>query len=166
MKRIICLLVTSLILFSCASNADRSKETEAEWTAKNERAYEPVDVSAFDDSISHARKSFKNHIPTYKVYNPSQIVGIAENMLYLQNPDGGWKKNYDWLRKYYRNELEGQQNSLKKVPPLDYHIKTNGQPGSPLQGVCSPCLQLDSERPASSFRRLDWLRCLRHNLQR
>ncbi|MBR4463462.1 MAG: pectate lyase [Treponema sp.] len=127
MKRIVFLLVTSVLVFSCASNADRSKETEAEWTAKNERAYEPVDVSAFDDSISHARKSFKNHIPTYKVYNPSQIVGIAENMLYLQNPDGGWKKNYDWLRKYYRNELEGQQNSLKKVPPLDYHIKTNGQ---------------------------------------
>ena len=127
MKRIVFLLVTSVLVFSCASAGDRSKETETEWKIKNEVAYEPIDVSAFHDSINHARKSFKNHIPTYQLYNQSQIVGIAENMLYLQNPDGGWKKNYDWLRKYYRNELEGQKNSLKNVPPLTYQLKTNGQ---------------------------------------
>ncbi|MBQ7158682.1 MAG: pectate lyase [Treponema sp.] len=127
MKRIIFLVLTCLAVVSCASTADRSKETEAEWKAKNEKSYKPIDVSAFNDSINHARKSFKNHIPTYQLYDASQIVGIAENMLYLQNPDGGWKKNYDWLRKYYRNELEGQKKSLQNVPPLTYQVKTNGQ---------------------------------------
>ena len=119
--------VVCALLVSCASTNDRSKETNDEWKAKNEVAYKPISLRPFNDSINHARNSYKDRIPPYPLYDESQIVGIAENMLWLQNPDGGWKKNYDWARKYYRNELEGQHNSLQRIPPLTYQLKTNGQ---------------------------------------
>lgn len=105
----------------------RKNETNDEWRARNEVAYEPISLRPFDDAISHARKEYKDHVPPYPLYDESQIVGIAENMLWLQNPDGGWKKNYDWARKYVRNELTGQHKSLQRVPPLGYELKTNGQ---------------------------------------
>ena len=132
MKRILfsALCVAGLVI-SCGTTTvpleSRQTETEAEWKTKNEQSYQPVSLRAFNDSIDHARKGYKNHIPPYQLYDESQIVGIAENMLWLQNPDGGWKKNYDWARKYYRNELEGQHKSLERVPPLTYQLKTNGQ---------------------------------------
>lgn len=126
MKRFTLLALIAVLFVSCASTPDRSKETLAEWRANNEKSYQPISLRAFNDSINHARKSFKNRIPDYALYDESQIVGIAENMLYLQNPDGGWKKNYDWARKYARNELEGQKKALQNVPPLGYELKTNG----------------------------------------
>lgn len=118
-------------LISCASTTvavdSRKDETNDEWKARNEVSYQPISLRPFNDSINHARNGYKDRIPPYPLYDESQIVGIAENMVWLQNPDGGWKKNYDWARKYYRNELEGQHNSLQRVPPLTYQLKTNGQ---------------------------------------
>ena len=125
MKRIAFLLLTCVLIVSCATTNDRSKETNEEWKAKNTVAYEPISLKIFNDSINHARASYKNHIPDYQLYTEAQIVGIAESMLWLQNPDGGWKKNYDQARVYYRNELEGLKKSLQNVPPLTYQHKTS-----------------------------------------
>lgn len=132
MKRIfLSALCGAGLLISCGTTSvpleSRQTETNDEWKAKNAVSYQPISLHAFNDSIDHARKSYKDRIPPYELYDESQIVGIAENMLWLQNPDGGWKKNYDWARKYFRNELEGQHKSLERVPPLTYQLKTNGQ---------------------------------------
>lgn len=127
MKKIVLLGIACVLCVACASTGNRSKETEAEWKEKNLAVYEPVSLASFSDSINHARSSYKNRTPTYALYTEAQIVGIAESMLYLQNPDGGWKKNYDQARIYYRNELEGLKKSLQNVPPLTYQKKTNNQ---------------------------------------
>ena len=127
MKKIAFLCAVCVLVVSCASTNDRSKETNEEWRAKNSAMYEPISLAAFNDSINHARSSYKNRTPNYQLYSEAQIVGIAESMLWLQNPDGGWKKNYDQARVYFRNELEGLKKSLQNVSPLTYQKKTNNQ---------------------------------------
>ena len=71
-----------------------------------EQMYNPIPMSIFEDSVHHARAWFENYEPPYPVYHESQIAGIAETMLVLQNKDGGWPKNVDWYIKLDDTNLE------------------------------------------------------------
>lgn len=87
--------------------------------------YEAISLKPFNDSIAHARTSFKDNKPPYAIYDDTQIVGIAENMLALQNPDGGWKKNYDWAKINSKSELEALKESVKNVEAITYEKPKN-----------------------------------------
>ena len=59
------------------------------------KTYEAIDLRPLRDSMSHWRKRYgrdRNDL----MYEPTQIVHIAENLLALQNEDGGWPKDVDW----------------------------------------------------------------------
>ena len=94
------ILTAIFISFSCTAVTDRSHESDEEWQKKNLEHYQAIPLSIFKDSINGVRKQFKNNIPPYPIYEDNQIVGITENILALQNPDGGWAKNTDWGRIY------------------------------------------------------------------
>jgi hypothetical protein len=59
-------------------------------------AYDPIDLSAFRDSIHHwqMKDGRGRNDPRYR---KDQVVHIAENLLKFQNKDGGWPTNLDWL---------------------------------------------------------------------
>ena len=82
--------------------------------------YQEIDLSEFRDGFHHARYRFENSVPPWKLYDPSQILGIADNMVYLQNPDGGWAKNLDYQRVYNLKQLLGIQFRNKSVRPVTY----------------------------------------------
>lgn len=60
------------------------------------RPWTAIDLAAFADGLRHAR-SGRAAWP-YRRHRPEEIIHIAENLLLLQRPDGGWPKNVDWLR--------------------------------------------------------------------
>jgi len=63
--------------------------------AAKEKTYEAIDLRPLGDSIRHWRKRYgrdRNDL----MHEPTQIVHIAENLLGLQNEDGGWPKDVDW----------------------------------------------------------------------
>ncbi|MCM1321918.1 MAG: pectate lyase [Bacteroides sp.] len=118
------------VMLSCAANAQTASAASSENAAADsirrealEKNYEPVSLSRFADSVNHARYSYKDSVPPYEIYTERQIAGIAENMLYMQNPDGGWAKNYDYARKYSQPELEKLRASLRTVKPVAYGKK-------------------------------------------
>lgn len=89
-------------LFACASLSSSSGKikSSAKFVYSNQKKFEeyskksfaPVSLKEFSDGFSHARYKYENEIPPYALYSDSQIAGIAENILFLQNPDGGWAK--------------------------------------------------------------------------
>ena len=85
-----------------------------------EKHYPAIDLSEFQDGFNHARYRYKNSVPPWKLYKPTQIIGIAENMVYLQNPDGGWAKNLDFQRVYTVKELKTLQLKNRSVKPVKY----------------------------------------------
>lgn len=89
MFRIACLMVCFLMSFS-AGFAENAGVIQAK-----SRTYEAIDLAPLRDSMSHWRKRYgrdRNDV----MYEPTQIVHIAENLLGLQNEDGGWPKDVDW----------------------------------------------------------------------
>lgn len=69
-------------------------EDAAVEVAKQE-THEAIDLRPLRDSMSHWRKRYgrdRNDL----MYEPTQIVHIAENIVGLQNEDGGWPKDVDW----------------------------------------------------------------------
>lgn len=108
----------------------KKNENQEEFSLRLEKKYDAIDSSVFKDSINHARMSYLKGIPPYDVYEDSQLAGISENMLYLQNADGGWAKNYDWLRKYSLEELQTLREKNKANKPLTYDVKSSGKMSS------------------------------------
>ncbi|MDA0709431.1 MAG: pectate lyase [bacterium] len=58
-------------------------------------SYTAIDLGPLMDSMNHWRKRYGRDRVDRK-YDETQIVFIAENMLGLQNADGGWPKDVDW----------------------------------------------------------------------
>ena len=79
------------------------------------KTWKPISIAHFRDSINHARMTYKHRKPPYDVYQPTQIVHIAENLLAWQNADGGWPKNIDWLRAFSRKELRRLPNGKRNA---------------------------------------------------
>jgi PelA/Pel-15E family pectate lyase len=79
---------------------------------------EPIDLSKFDDDIRHWAEGEGFH-KIYDRYEPSEIVGIADNIIGLQNADGGWPKNVDWLAKIDRDTILKSLSSLEKRSTCD-----------------------------------------------
>lgn len=77
-----------------------------------------IDVSKFDDSIRHWMNEPGRRFP-YQRFDRSQFVGIADNLLRLQNLDGGWPKNVDWLGKLDRDLVFSKLTDLEKSSTCD-----------------------------------------------
>lgn len=92
-----------------------------------ETHYPAVELSEFKDDFNHARYRYKDSVPPWKLYQPTQILGIAENMVCLQNPDGGWAKNLDFQRVYTVRELIKLQIKNKLVKPVKYDFPREWQ---------------------------------------
>lgn len=88
-----------------------------------EKHYTAVSLSEFKDGFGHVRHRYKNSVPPWKLYKPTQILGIADNMLYLQNPDGGWAKNLDFQRVYSKKELVQLQIKNRLIKPVAYGFR-------------------------------------------
>lgn len=83
--------------------------------------YRAIDLSEFQDSFHHARYQYENEIPPWQLYESDQILGIADNILALQNPDGGWPKNLDYQRIFTQDELEQLPLQEFSSSTLDNH---------------------------------------------
>lgn len=118
------LAVVSCTSSSCVSEPLSTDEEEAAFKKLCETRYNSIDISAFGDGFNHARYQYKDSIPPYELYDTDQILGFAENMIYFQNPDGGWGKNFDLQRKYTLGELRQIQKEHKSIAPVTYHLKT------------------------------------------
>ncbi|MBQ0051701.1 MAG: pectate lyase, partial [Treponema sp.] len=129
----ICVFLT--VFGGCASsNNTDGPETgtqlnpQSDFTKLVQQEYSDISISDFSDGFNHARYQYKDSIPPYELYDTTQILGFAENMVYLQNPDGGWAKNLDFQRVYSLSELESIKEKNKSVPPVTYelHSTSNG----------------------------------------
>lgn len=94
------LVVTFVALSQAGLVAEPVEVTEAK-----AKAWTPISVGVFADSINHATTKEVEQKPSYRQYAPQQIIHIAENFLAWQNPDGGWTKNIDWTRAYSIDEI-------------------------------------------------------------
>lgn len=94
---------------------------------KTEMHFRAIDLSEFQDAFHHARYRYKDSIPPWKLYQPTQIIGIAENMVCLQNPDGGWAKNLDFQRVYTIRELIKLRLTNRSVKPVKYDFPRERQ---------------------------------------
>lgn len=120
-------------LFACASLSSSSGKikSSAKFVYSNQKKFEeyskksfaPVSLKEFSDGFSHARYKYENEIPPYALYSDSQIAGIAENILFLQNPDGGWAKNLDFQRIYTLEELYSIKEKNKNILPVTFNLK-------------------------------------------
>jgi PelA/Pel-15E family pectate lyase len=75
-------------------------------------SWQAIDISLFSDAIQHALMKFKDRQAPYERYELHEIDKIADNMVVLQNPDGGWPKNIDWLKK--RAEADSTRGKYRK----------------------------------------------------
>ena len=124
------------------------------------KSFAPVSLKEFSDGFSHARYKYKNEIPPYKLYSGSQIAGIAENMIFLQNPDGGWAKNLDFQQIFTLEELyaikERNKNILKKQS--DGSTMDNRNIFSEIRYLARVYAQIPEKRYADCAKRgLEWI---------
>ncbi len=77
---------------------------------------------------------------TINVFEPDQIVQIAENLLKFQNPDGGWPTNLDWLAKIEVDEIAKIRNgsigrssldNRNTYPQIEYLLRVFHETGLP-----------------------------------
>ena len=81
-----------LLSLFCLTSAIYSQGTPAE--------YKAIDLSPFQDASHHWYDISDNDkivspVPNQPKYKPTQITGIADNILLYQKNNGGWPKNYD-----------------------------------------------------------------------
>lgn len=74
---------------------------------KEEVAIPPINMSGFKDGINHWMQIHEIDYPRYK---PQEVIQIANNVIQLQNDDGGWPKNQDVLAMV-------DMDSLKQIDP-------------------------------------------------
>ena len=117
------------LFLACANTSslqeDLSEKDKADFQNKVDGHYVPVSISDFADGFNHARYKYPNSIPPWNLYDEDQILGFAENMVYLQNPDGGWAKNLDFQRKYSLDELIEIHKKNKSIPAVTYELMTD-----------------------------------------
>lgn len=152
------LLCASLWMLSgCASSESQTSvdpELQKEFSERVEGHYNAISINDFNDGFNHARYEYPDSIPPWDLYDTDQILGFAENMVYLQNPDGGWAKNLDFQRKFTLSELLALQKKNKSVAPVTYQIKTdsngstidNGNIFSQIKYLCQVYQQVQEER--------------------
>ncbi len=139
---------------------DSSMYTFSELTKKR---FTSISLTDFSDGFNHARYQYENSIPPYELYDESQILGIAENIIYTQNPDGGWDKNVDLQRIYTKAELEKIQSENSKIPAVTYYLKTdkhgstmdNRNIHSQIKYLCQVYEQVKDKKEINSQRYLD-----------
>lgn len=123
--------ILCVVLCGCSTPEQKAEanllKAAAEFESKVSVQYKAIDIQDFSDGFNHARYQYPNSIPPWGLYETTQIVGFAENMVYLQNPDGGWAKNLDLQRKYSLQELEKLQRFNQRIPPVTYELKTHAQ---------------------------------------
>ncbi len=127
MKKIFYFLGLALVLSGCASTKGAQKDAfknQAAFEEYTKASYQAVSLSEFNDGFNHARMGMKNGVQPYAIYNPDQIAGLAENMLYYQNPDGGWTKNIDYQKILTLDELKAIREANKSVLPVTYNLMT------------------------------------------
>ncbi|HAC30997.1 MAG TPA: pectate lyase [Treponema sp.] len=169
------LLGASLWMLSgCASSSSGvSVDAEAEkaFSERVEGHYTAISISDFSDGFNHARYKYPNSIPPWDLYDTDQILGFAENMIYLQNPDGGWAKNLDLQRKFTLGELITLQKQNKSIAPVTYQIKTdpngstidNGNIFSQIKYLCQVYQQVPEERYLECAKRaVQWILNAQH----
>jgi len=89
-RKIMACLLTVLLLAGSLLAQDQS-------AVKN---YAAIDLRPFSDSRGHwygihDDANIVNPLPNHPVYQPSDILHIADNILLFQRNNGGWPKNYD-----------------------------------------------------------------------
>ena len=84
----------SVLLCSCLFAIGLCEANDGIEAAKAQ-TYQAIDLHPLRDGMSHWRKRYGRD-RNDPMYDPSQIVHIAENMLAYQNADGGWPNNVDW----------------------------------------------------------------------
>ncbi|MGI5058165.1 pectate lyase [Treponema pectinovorum] len=165
MKNINFLMVLAILLSSCvvsSQNFEQDFEQE-EFFKLTSKSYNAIDIKDFSDGFNHARYSYPNSIPPWSLYNEDNILGFAENMIYTQNPDGGWAKNLDLQRIYTIQELKQIREQNKNVPPVTYGLKTssnastmdNGNIHSQIKYLCQVYQQVKDDKSIDSKRYLD-----------
>lgn len=55
----------------------------------------------------------------YPRWNENEYIGIADNLIAYQNPDGGWMKNIDWLSKLDPDSVINSLNPRHRQSTLD-----------------------------------------------
>ena len=89
----VCLRFVLLFTLGGLASPIQGEEMES-WVASED---EPIDLTLFIDGIEHW--AIFSPVRDYERIPPSDIQGIAQQLLKFQNPDGGWPKNIDWLGK-------------------------------------------------------------------
>ena len=97
-----CLRFVLLLTLGGLASHIQGGEVEA-WIASED---EPIDLTLFIDGIEHW--AIFSPVRDYERIPPSDIHGIARQLLKFQNPDGGWPKNIDWLGKLEPESLKAQ----------------------------------------------------------
>ena len=88
-------------------------------TAKAQ-TYQAIDLHPLRDGMSHWRKRYGRD-RNDPMYDPSQIVHIAENMLAYQNADGGWPNNVDWQAQIAPDTVRAIKGERRMVSTFDNH---------------------------------------------
>jgi len=88
-------------------------------TAKAQ-TYQAIDLHPLRDGMSHWRKRYGRD-RNDPMYDPSQIVHIAENMLAYQNADGGWPNNVDWQAQIDPDTVRAIKGERRMVSTFDNH---------------------------------------------
>ena len=160
-KALIFIYIIACLSTSCSSGkGDNNSSMTNQTTPGNpalEASYNTISIEPFSDSINHARYQYENKIPPYEFYDPSQIAGIAENLINYQNEDGGWPKNVDWTRKWNPGEYE-----LEKIPTADnayYHSTLdNRSTYTQIEYLAQVYQQLPDQKYSASIKMgVDWL---------
>jgi len=97
------LCVASLIVLISIANLSQAQQSP------EQISWQAGDMSLFTDTIQHALMKFKDRQAPYAQYELHEIDKIVDNMVALQNPDGGWPKNVDWLKKYAKADSIGEK---------------------------------------------------------
>ena len=172
------LILAGLFLFLSCSNTTNLQESvsEKDETAFQKKVsvhYTKISIGDFSDGFNHARYQYPDSIPPWGLYNEDQILGFAENMIYLQNPDGGWAKNLDFQRMYTLSELLELQGKNKSIAPVTYGLKTdsngstidNGNIFAQIKYLAAVYAQVPEQRYLDcAVRALQWILNAQHPL--
>lgn len=125
----------------------------------NNKKYSPISLKEFSEGFNHARFIYKNSIPPYNLYDESQIEGIAENIIFLQNPDGGWAKNIDYQRIFTLEELKDIKKKTEvskqciEYPNLTQSTLDNNNIFSQIRYLANVYMQIPENRYIESAKR-------------
>jgi len=107
-------LAICFALFLTQSEADDSVEIA------KAKTYEAIDLHPLLDGASHWRKRYGRD-RNDAMYEPMQIVHIAENMLVYQNADGGWPNNVDWQADIDPDTVRAIKGERRMISTFDNH---------------------------------------------